>query len=185
MHGTVRRRSAATGSVNEAAYSRYVQYIGSAAWRQSPARLEEIEASGRRCRLCNADSGQDQLQVHHRTYERLYAELAEDLTTLCARCHLDVTSILRARKYEGRTPLRADVVRPLASPPPLTDPSYGAFLDQHRIRFVSPYGNTTVTAIATELERSSHLDRPAILRLLERHPVRSPDQARPSKDPRS
>ena len=29
----------------------------------------------------------DNLEVHHRTYERLGEELASDLTVLCNRCH--------------------------------------------------------------------------------------------------
>jgi 5-methylcytosine-specific restriction endonuclease McrA len=41
---------------------------------------------GRR-RWCERCGGQDALQVHHRTYERLGAELDEDFEVLCRRCH--------------------------------------------------------------------------------------------------
>jgi 5-methylcytosine-specific restriction endonuclease McrA len=74
----------------------YATYISSANWRHSGARLGELKAAGFRCRTCNAS---DSLEVHHRTYERFGRELMSDLTTLCRRCHLGVTDILRGRRY--------------------------------------------------------------------------------------
>jgi 5-methylcytosine-specific restriction endonuclease McrA len=89
----------------------YQTYIQSSAWRANSARLAEWEASGNRCGLCNAPNDSDNhLEVHHRTYARLGCELQSDLTALCADCHRGVTSMLRARRYEATTPLRADVV---------------------------------------------------------------------------
>jgi hypothetical protein len=98
----------------------YRQYIASHAWRASPARFEALRSAGFRCRLCNVPSSEAPLHAHHRTYERLGAEQADDLTALCAHCHDQVTSFLRARRYallappaptdfipsiEGRAPL--------------------------------------------------------------------------------
>jgi 5-methylcytosine-specific restriction endonuclease McrA len=60
----------------------YADYLESAAWLA--LRERAIERDGRRCRLCN---GQRELQVHHRTYERIGHERLDDLTTLCRRCH--------------------------------------------------------------------------------------------------
>jgi 5-methylcytosine-specific restriction endonuclease McrA len=89
----------------------YRKYIQSSAWRDSAARLGELEASGNRCRLCDApSSADDPLQVHHRTYARLGCELQRDLTALCADCHRGVTSMLRERRYETTTPVSADIV---------------------------------------------------------------------------
>lgn len=47
-------------------------------------RAEAIEAAGRRCQLCNSP---DFLEVHHRTYARLFCERLSDLTVLCGACH--------------------------------------------------------------------------------------------------
>ncbi len=77
----------------------YRQYIASHAWRASPSRFEALRSAGFRCRICNAPSSEAPLHAHHRTYERLGAEHADDLTALCALCHHEVTSFLRERRY--------------------------------------------------------------------------------------
>ena len=101
----------------------YVDYINSSTWRNSPARLAELKASGFRCRACNASASDVELQVHHRTYVRFGAEEVGDLTTLCAMCHRVVTDHLRREKYYGRTPAHADVQAAIANPTPLRDPT--------------------------------------------------------------
>jgi hypothetical protein len=89
----------------------YPTYMASDAWYESPARLEALRSAGFRCRICNAHSSQLPLQAHHRTYERLGAELPDDLTALCKLCHDEVTSFLRAREYALAQPLAVvDVV---------------------------------------------------------------------------
>lgn len=115
---------------------RYQRYIASSAWRNNPARLAELKASGMRCRICNASAERTELQVHHRTYERFEHELAEDLTTLCADCHFDFTLIMRGRQYASRIPKRADVPRLLVNQPKVTDPFYGE-ANGERIRFLA------------------------------------------------
>jgi 5-methylcytosine-specific restriction endonuclease McrA len=77
----------------------YQQYINSSRWRNNPARLEELQRSSHRCRLCNLGFPDVILTVHHRTYERLGQELADDLTTLCMECHLAVTDRERRRRH--------------------------------------------------------------------------------------
>jgi hypothetical protein len=54
----------------------YEAYINSDAWRSSPARLDALRRDDYRCRGCNAA---DDLDVHHRTYERLGRERPEIL----------------------------------------------------------------------------------------------------------
>lgn len=115
---------------------RYQRYIASSAWRNNPARLAELEASGMRCRICNASAQEAELQVHHRTYERFEHELAEDLTTLCAACHFDFTLILRGRQYVSRIPKRADVPRLLVNQPKVPDPFHGE-ANGERLRFLA------------------------------------------------
>ena len=79
----------------------YESFISSAAWQHSPARLQELAASGYRCRVCNASRHEARLEVHHRTYARLGRERPGDLTTLCEDCHWAVTNHLRRRRYSG------------------------------------------------------------------------------------
>jgi hypothetical protein len=80
----------------------YATYIAGHAWHTCPARRTELEASGFRCRVCNAGRDKARLEVHHRTYERLGREHVGDLTTLCSECHEGVTDFLRRRRYAGR-----------------------------------------------------------------------------------
>jgi 5-methylcytosine-specific restriction endonuclease McrA len=86
----------------------YYTYINSTDWRDSAARRAELEAANFSCRICNESKAGIQLQVHHRTYERLGHERVGDLTALCANCHRAVTDMLRRRRYLGRTPVFRD-----------------------------------------------------------------------------
>ena len=102
----------------------YQDYISSPRWRFSAARLGELEASGFRCRLCDEPAADDlPLEVHHRTYVRLFSELMRDLTALCSDCHFGVTDMIRRRRYSMRTPLVSDVIPSIARPLVLFDPS--------------------------------------------------------------
>lgn len=60
----------------------YQTYLSSREWRSR--REWALERANRRCQVCN---GPDELEVHHRTYANLGAELPADLTVLCAGCH--------------------------------------------------------------------------------------------------
>lgn len=102
---------------------KYKPYISSPRWRNNPARLAELKASGFRCRLCYASEDEAELQVHHRTYERLGCELAGDLLTLCKDCHFIVTDMLRRRRYAVRKPKVADVIPSIEEPKSLFDPT--------------------------------------------------------------
>jgi 5-methylcytosine-specific restriction endonuclease McrA len=51
-------------------------------WRD--IRLQALERDGHRCQGCRRT---DRLECHHLTYERLGAELLEDVAILCQRCH--------------------------------------------------------------------------------------------------
>jgi hypothetical protein len=61
----------------------YQDYLKSAHWQR--LRRIALEKAKHRCQLCNVNNVQ--LDVHHRTYERLGCEYIEDLTVLCCTCH--------------------------------------------------------------------------------------------------
>jgi len=60
----------------------YEEYLQTPEWLERRALM--IERAGNRCQVCN--SGED-LNVHHRTYERQGNEHPGDLTVLCKQCH--------------------------------------------------------------------------------------------------
>jgi 5-methylcytosine-specific restriction endonuclease McrA len=63
--------------------SRYDAYLRSEEW--AAKRKAAVRRAGHTCQVCNqADT---RLEVHHRTYQRLYDEKPMDLTVLCSRCH--------------------------------------------------------------------------------------------------
>ena len=60
----------------------YREYRTTAKWKE----LRDItiyEAEGK-CQICNSP---ENLEVHHRTYERIGNEHLDDLTALCRKCH--------------------------------------------------------------------------------------------------
>jgi hypothetical protein len=58
------------------------EYLQSDHWKEIRART--LRSDGYACRVCNR---KDNLQVHHRSYDRLGAELPSDVITLCDDCH--------------------------------------------------------------------------------------------------
>lgn len=60
----------------------YDDYLHSAHWQRT--RQLALEHYGRSCFSCGATS---QLQVHHRTYERVGSERLRDLAVVCDDCH--------------------------------------------------------------------------------------------------
>jgi 5-methylcytosine-specific restriction endonuclease McrA len=65
----------------------YNEYLNSPHWHL--VRAAAIVKADCRCQLCNSP---DNLQVHHRTYERRGKEKLSDVTVLCRDCH---------RKFHG------------------------------------------------------------------------------------
>jgi hypothetical protein len=124
----------------------YLEYIGSAKWRRSPARLGELEASGHRCRACYAADGDEaRLEVHHRTYERLGHELIGDLTALCRECHRVITDALRRRRYVSVPPRVVETVALFERPTQLFDPTVGVRCNEYRrTHFAAPDRRSTL-----------------------------------------
>jgi 5-methylcytosine-specific restriction endonuclease McrA len=62
--------------------NKYSDYLQSPEWQNK--RGEVLTFWNRRCALCNSDQN---VQVHHRTYERMGHEKLTDLIPLCDKCH--------------------------------------------------------------------------------------------------
>ena len=76
----------------------YEAYMASAEWRALRSRA--LERDRNQCQTCLSE---DDLEVHHKTYERLGNELMEDLITLCHDCHEAITTVIRRRRYRDHT----------------------------------------------------------------------------------
>ena len=77
----------------------YQEYIsGSYAWRKK--REERLKIDGNKCVRCGISGVR--LEIHHKTYERLFNEHMDDLETLCVPCHDVETNNSRKEKYSKR-----------------------------------------------------------------------------------
>jgi len=102
-----RLRSAVRGGMSMADTD---SHYTSTYWRE--IREQCLARDGYRCRLCNSP---DDLQAHHRTYERFGREELHDLTTLCASCHDVVTDHQRRTRFASRVlPPVHDAPSPMA-----------------------------------------------------------------------
>lgn len=74
-------------TIERARVDDYAEYLQSPQWRSK--RPYYLGKAMYRCQLCNKAGGPDGrgLDVHHRTYERVGAEIDADLIVLCRDCH--------------------------------------------------------------------------------------------------
>ena len=79
----------------------YREYLKTGHWQR--VRALALEQAEHQCELCSAT---DDLEVHHRTYQRLGFERPGDVIALCARCHGDHhrALVLRAIRATERAP---------------------------------------------------------------------------------
>ena len=68
---------------------KYHEYLMSTEWAEK--RQACLEYYDHHCSLCYDN---EQLQVHHRTYERVYHESPSDLIALCDNCHKKFHNII-------------------------------------------------------------------------------------------
>ena len=61
----------------------YHEYLESDHWQT--LRYRQLKAAGFKCKECGTN--EEQLEVHHLTYERLFHERDADLIVLCRSCH--------------------------------------------------------------------------------------------------
>jgi hypothetical protein len=76
------RHSAVINTIPEGRKVNMEAYLCSEKWKKK--REAALIRADHRCVICNSAEA---LHVHHRTYERLGAELPGDLTVLCGDCH--------------------------------------------------------------------------------------------------
>lgn len=62
----------------------YAEYLCSPWWKH--VRRLALNAAGNRCESCGAIS---ELDVHHKTYDRLGREQPADVSVLCRHCHAE------------------------------------------------------------------------------------------------
>jgi hypothetical protein len=74
----------------------YLAYLQSGTWRTKRNRALTLAAY--RCERCGTGR---QLEVHHRTYDRLGREWDQDLEVLCRDCHRGETIVQTARSQHG------------------------------------------------------------------------------------
>ena len=75
-------------------WTTYDEYLQSPEWQDK--RSERLRIDGFRCAKCHTTRG---LQVHHLNYFRLGDEdVREDLITLCAHCHREITGIAQEER---------------------------------------------------------------------------------------
>ena len=71
---------------------KYLAYLQSWEWRAKCRLIRERDRD--RCVHCHRSSYDDvSIQVHHRTYERLYREKPDDLETCCNICHAEIHGV--------------------------------------------------------------------------------------------
>lgn len=103
----------------------YRRHIASERWRNSPARLAELEEANNRCRICfRPGTKASPIEAHHATYIHLGCEERGELLAICRDCHEEVTSFLRRRRYQRRQPRRADVLSARDPRISLIDPTW-------------------------------------------------------------
>ena len=61
---------------------KYHDYLNSIEWKAKCTRL--FQKRGKRCEICNSSH---RIEVHHKTYARIFNEKFEDLKVLCFQCH--------------------------------------------------------------------------------------------------
>lgn len=73
----------------------YIKFMASDKW----ATRKRVYYSGheKKCKACGSD---ENIHLHHKTYERMGSELDEDLVPLCQTCHTKVHDLHRGSKHD-------------------------------------------------------------------------------------
>lgn len=74
-------------------WEKYRAYLRSDEW--ACKRDLAIRTWGNECQLCGSSKN---IQIHHRTYDRVFNEDVDDLMVVCAKCHSDIHGGFNKRK---------------------------------------------------------------------------------------
>lgn len=94
----------------------YNTYINGGAWKTRRAAV--LLQRGKKCQACGLTGI---MEVHHRTYDRMGAELDRDLIVLCTACHKGVHDLHRTMPFtdlDKATGLYVDHMRTATVRPP-------------------------------------------------------------------
>lgn len=72
---------------------KYRAYLLSPEWLT--IKIDIIQQRGCKCEKCGKKGKPNELHLHHKTYDRLYNELATDLQLLCPPCHKGVHGMIK------------------------------------------------------------------------------------------
>ncbi len=93
---------------------KYREYLKSKEWVELKIDLLQLRLC--KCEKCKIKLPANKLQIHHKTYERLYNELASDLLILCGSCHKKEHGIKNKTK---RKPNKEKILRVKSKKPSL------------------------------------------------------------------
>lgn len=65
---------------------KYKAYLLSKEWME--VKIDLLQLRGCKCEKCKSVKPANKLQIHHKTYVRIFNEKPSDLIILCARCHM-------------------------------------------------------------------------------------------------
>src|SRR6266508_2712462 len=77
----------------------YEWYLGSRFWAEK--RRAALERADYICQVCHKNPA---TEVHHKTYERVFNELASDLVAICSPCHRKLHHLRPANDNQLRLP---------------------------------------------------------------------------------
>jgi len=66
----------------------YQAYLNSPKWQSK--RRQVLQRAKHLCERCKKAQA---IQVHHKTYERIFCERLSDLQAVCGRCHMEIHGI--------------------------------------------------------------------------------------------
>lgn len=79
---------------------RYEKYLLSDEWRE--LKLDLLMKRGCKCEKCKRSRQPNMLQVHHKTYDRIFNEKESDLILLCGKCHMREHGLLNIKKEKQK-----------------------------------------------------------------------------------
>lgn len=80
-------------SREERRHIKYRRYLRSSDWKEIRGKI--LQRDKFKCKRCGKKA--KQLEVHHKTYKRIFKERYSDLVTLCSNCH----TIVEREKKKG------------------------------------------------------------------------------------